>query len=253
MKPGQQQWNVENYKKFASFVPELGQPILELLNPMVGERILDLGCGDGVLTEKLQKAGCDVIGVDSSPEMVQVAAARGLTAWVMDARKLIFESGFDAVFSNAVLHWVKEAELAVSGIARALKPGGRFVAEFGGYGNIKTIEDALIEAVELLYPLGRSLSPWYYPTPEAYGALLENHRLQVQSICLIPRPTPLPNGMRGWLKTFAEPFLAPFPPDFHSYILDNAEYIMRPALCDARGNWHADYVRLRVVARKPQE
>jgi len=253
MKPDKQQWDVDNYKKFASFVPELGQPVFELLNPKAGERILDLGCGDGVLTEKLQQAGCDVIGVDSSLEMVKAAVAHGLNARVMDARKLTFESEFDAVFSNAVLHWVKEPELVVAGIAKALKPGGRFVAEFGGYGNVKTIEDALIAAVELLYPLGRSLSPWYYPTPEAYGTILKNHGLEVETIMLIPRPTPLPDGMRGWLKTFAGPFLAPFPPAYHSYILENAENAMRPALCDARGNWHADYVRLRVLARKPQE
>jgi trans-aconitate methyltransferase len=127
-----QQWNVEHYQKFASFVPELGQPLLDLLQPQPGEMVLDLGCGDGALTEKLVKAGCEVVAVDVSADMVRAARERGLNAWIMDARELTFSGEFDAVFSNAVLHWVKEPHLAVSGIARALKPGGRFVAEFGG-------------------------------------------------------------------------------------------------------------------------
>lgn len=245
-----QQWNVENYQKFASFVPQLGQPLLDLLQPKPKELVLDLGCGDGALTEKLVQAGCEVVGVDASPEMIKAAKARGLTAFVMDARELHFEQQFDAVFSNAVLHWVKEPELAVAGIARALKPGGRFAAEFGGKGNVKTIEDALIRVVEYLYPDGRSLSPWYYPAPEEYQTLLDQHGLKVETIALIPRPTPLPNGMRGWLKTFAGPFLKPFPESFHEHILKEAESVMKPTLCDKDGNWHADYVRLRVLARK---
>lgn len=245
-----QQWNVSDYQQFASFVPQLGEPLLELLNPQKGELVLDLGCGDGALTKKLVAAGCEVIGVDSSPEMVEAAGKRGINASVMDACDLLFNNEFDAVFSNAVLHWVKEPEKAVAGIARALKSGGRFVAEFGGKGNVKTIEDALIHAVEHLYPDGRSLSPWYYPAPEAYQAILEQHGLKVETIVIIPRPTPLPNGMRGWLKTFAGPFLKPFPASFHEHLLEEAEALMKPTLCDKDGNWHADYVRLRLSARK---
>lgn len=245
-----QQWNVENYQKFASFVPQLGQPLLDLLQPQQGQRILDLGCGDGTLTEKLVQVGCEVVGVDASPEMVKAAKARGINAYVMDARELTFEQEFDAVFSNAVLHWVKEPHLAVAGIARVLKPGGRFVAEFGGKGNVKTIEDALIKVVGFFGVNGRKLSPWYYPAPEEYQAILEKHGLQVESIALIPRPTPLPDGMMGWLKTFAGPFLTPFPSIFHRYILWRAKLRMKPILCDKDGNWHADYVRLRILARK---
>jgi trans-aconitate methyltransferase len=182
--------------------------------------------------------------------MVEAAKARGINASVMDARDLLFREEFDAVFSNAVLHWVKEPERAIAGIAKALKPGGRFVAEFGGKGNVKTIEDALITAVEYLYFDGKSLSPWYYPAPQEYQTLLEKHGLQVETIALIPRPTPLPNGMRGWLKTFAGPFLKPFPESFHEHLLGEAEVIMKPVLCDKDGNWYADYVRLRVSANK---
>ncbi len=250
MKSTQQQWNVGDYQQFASFVPQLGQPLLDLLQPKPGELVLDLGCGDGVLTEKLVQAGCEVIGVDSSPQMVEAARARGLNASVMDARDLIFRQEFDAVFSNAVLHWVKEPELAVAGIARALKPGGRFVAEFGGQGNVKTIEDALINVVSLCGFDGKALSPWYYPAPETYQAILAQHGLYVETIALIPRITPLPDGMRGWLKTFAGPFLKPFDELMHELLLREAEDRMRSVLCDKDGNWHADYVRLRVLARK---
>jgi trans-aconitate methyltransferase len=253
MNDSAQQWNVQNYQKFASFVPQLGQPLLDLLQPRPKELVLDLGCGDGALTEKLVQAGCEVVGVDASFEMVKAAKARGINAYVMDARELIFSEEFDAVFSNAVLHWVKEPHLAVAGIAKALKPGGRFVAEFGGKGNIKTIEDALIKVVGFFGVDGRKLSPWYYPAPEEYQAMLEKHGLQVESIALILRPTPLPEGMMGWLKTFASPFLVPFPSMFHHYILWHAKLRMKPILCDKDGNWHADYVRLRVSARKSQE
>jgi len=245
-----QKWNVDNYQQFASFVPQLGQPLLDLLKPQAGMKVLDLGCGDGALTEKLLQAGCLVTGVDSSPEMVSAANARGINASVMNACNLTFRNEFDAVFSNAVLHWVKEPEKAVTGIASALKSGGRFVAEFGGKGNVKTIEDALIKVVSRIHPDGKNLSPWYYPAPDEYQAILENHGLQIESIALIPRPTPLPNGMMGWLKTFASPFLAPFPAQLHDSLLMQAEELMKPALCDNAGNWHADYVRLRLSARK---
>jgi trans-aconitate methyltransferase len=246
-----QKWNVGDYQKFASFVPQLGQPLLDLLQPEKGEAVLDLGCGDGALTEKLAEAGCVVTAVDSSPEMVAAACARGLDAHGVDARELTFDRQFDAVFSNAVLHWVKEPEKAVAGVFRALKPGGRFVAEFGGKGNVRTIEDALITVVASRGADGRALSPWYYPAPEEYKAILERQGFVVDTIALIPRPTPLPNGMAGWLKTFAGPFLKPFPPAMHAGILEEAEALMKPVLCDAGGNWHADYVRLRLRAHKP--
>lgn len=154
------------------------------------------------------------------------------------------------MFSNAVLHWVKEPHLAVSGIARALKPGGRFVAEFGGQGNVKTIEGALIKVVGFYGVNGKALSPWYYPAPDEYQAILEKHGLKVERIALIPRPTPLPDGMTGWLKTFAGPFLRPFPRVLHRWILWHAKLRMKPVLCDKHGHWHADYVRLRLFATK---
>lgn len=152
-----------------------------------------------------------------------------------------------------MLHWVKEPESAVAGIARAIKPGGRFVAAFRDKGNFKTIEDALINVVGVFGVNGRALSPWYYLAPEGYQAILEQHGLRVASIALIPRPTSLPEGMLGWRTTFAGPFLKPFPSVFQQYILWHAKLRLKPTLCDKDSNWHAAYVRLRVLARQSQE
>jgi len=141
-----QHWNPEQYGRNARFVSELGMPVVELLSPRSGERILDLGCGDGALTVKLVELGCTVVGVDSSAEMVSVARLLGVDAHIMDGQSLAFVSEFDAVFSNAVLHWIKNPERVLAGVWRALKPGGRFVGEFGGYGNVAVIVTANKEA-----------------------------------------------------------------------------------------------------------
>lgn len=250
MNPTSKQWNVENYQKFADFVPLFGQPLLEMLQAKPGERILDLGCGDGALTEKLLQAGCTVVGMDTSPELLTAATARGIDARRMDARTLTFTNEFDAVFSNAVLHWVKEPHLAIKGVAKALKPGGRFVAEFGGKGNVATIERALIEAVTRHGQNGDALNPWYFPAAETYQALLEQNGFTVEFCALIPRPTPLPQGMTGWLKTFADSYLKPFPSVMQAQILNEVTAELTNSLCDKNGNWHADYVRLRVAATK---
>src|SRR5262245_55117120 len=138
-----QTWHPDRYIRNAGFVAQLGLPVVELLDPQPGERILDLGCGDGWLTEKLVDVGCQVVGVDSSAEQIAAARERGLEAYVIDVRQLTFEAEFDAVFSNATLHWIKQPELVITGAWRALKPGGRFVGEFGGYGNVARIATAL--------------------------------------------------------------------------------------------------------------
>ncbi|HYQ90618.1 MAG TPA: class I SAM-dependent methyltransferase, partial [Candidatus Competibacteraceae bacterium] len=143
-----QHWEPERYRQQAAFVAEGGLPVLELLDPRPGERILDLGCGEGALTEKLMALGCQVIGVDSSPEQVAAARARGIDTRLMEGQHLLFKAEFDAVFSNAALHWMMPADAVIAGVWRALKPGGRFVAECGGEGNIKTIETALSMALE---------------------------------------------------------------------------------------------------------
>jgi trans-aconitate methyltransferase len=244
-----QTWSPSGYAHHAAFVPALGAAILEKLAPLAGERILDLGCGDGSLTERLIERGARVVGVDASPEMVAAARARGIDAHQMDATALTFENEFDAVFSNAVLHWIHDQDAVLTGVARALAPGGRFVAEFGGFTNIAAISVAL-RAV-----LGQRHVPytrhWYYPTPAAYSTLLEQHGFTVELASLFPRPTPLPTGMAGWLHTFGKGVFSAVPEDQRAEVEGEIIELLRPSLCDEAGNWTADYVRLQIVGRKP--
>jgi trans-aconitate methyltransferase len=242
-------WDPAQYAEHARFVSDLGMPVVELLAPKPGERILDLGCGGGALTLKLAKLGCTVIGVDSSPEMVAAAKSLGLTAQVMDGQTLPFSNEFDAVFSNAALHWMNHPKAVIACVWRALNPSGRFVAEFGGYGNVSTIITA-IEAV--LFSRGITIAnPWYFPLPDEYRELLQAVGFSVDRLALIPRPTPLPHDMSGWLETFAQPYISALPTaETHGFISEVVD-ALRPVLCDSNGTWHADYVRLRFSARKP--
>jgi len=247
-----QTWDPERYARHARFVADLGLPVLELLAPRPGERILDLGCGDGALTEKLVAMGCRVVGVDGSAEQVRAARARGIDARVMDGERLTFVDEFDAVFSNAVLHWIKSADEVIAGVWRALRPGGRFVAECGGRGCVATIEAALVQALARRRISAAAVYPWYFPDTEEYGRRLAAGGFTVTSIALIPRPTPLPGDITGWLETFAESFTAALPAGERPAFLEEVREALRPALCDAEGRWTADYVRLRFAARKPE-
>ena len=248
--PRRQQWSAGSYDTHARFVSDLAAGVVEWLAPRAGERILDLGCGDGVLTAELRQLGAEVIGVDSSDEFVDAARARGLDARLMDGEALTFGPEFDAVFSNAALHWMPKADAVAAGVMRALKPGGRFVAEFGGHGNVAAIVTAMRAIGERR---GGDLSlanPWYFPAPQVYQALLERHGFGVRRIALIPRPVVLKTGIEGWLMLFRKPFFAQFGAQAQQALEETIE-LLRPALCDADGNWTADYVRLRVEAVKP--
>lgn len=247
----QQQWSPEQYAKNARFVSDLGMPVVALLAPRAGERILDVGCGDGPLTKKLIELGCAVVGVDASPAMIEAAKALGLDARVMDGQSLQFAGEFDAVFSNAALHWMKQANAVIAGVWRALKPGGRFVAEFGGDGNTATVLRVLEAALQQRGLDFRTLSPWYFPSIEEYRTKLESHGFVVNSIALIPRPTPLPGSLVAWLETFAQSFVGPFPLAERAKFLADIENRCRSTLCDAEGKWSVDYVRLRFAATKP--
>ncbi len=248
---GRQSWDPVRYAEHARFVSDLGTPVVELLAPRPGERILDLGCGDGALTEKLVAMGCRVVGVDGSPPQVAAARARGIDAHVMDGQELRFEDEFDAVFSNAAMHWMKHADAVIAGAWRALVRGGRFVGEFGGYGCVATIESALVSALERRGVDGKAVHPWYFPTADAYRRRLEARGFTVPFIALIPRPTPLPGDITGWLETFAESFTSALPAaERPAYVAEVCE-ALRPQLSDASGRWTADYVRLRFAAGRP--
>lgn len=243
-----QTWSPTDYQHHAAFVPALGATILARLAPQAGERILDLGCGDGVLTADLVSSGAEVVAVDASAPMVAAAVARGIAARVMDARALTFTAEFDAVFSNAVLHWIPEADAVLAGVARALTPGGRFVAEFGGHTNVAAIVVAL-RAVFASHGLTFQ-SPWYYPSPDDYRARLDAAGFIVDDIRLVPRPTPLPTGMLGWLRTFGVSIFAAVPKTLVARVEQDVVDLLRPTLCDATGQWTADYVRLQVAAKR---
>lgn len=241
-------WNSQAYVKNASFVADLAMPVVELLSPQAGERILDLGCGDGRLTQKLAELGCHVIGVDASADMIKAAKALGLDARVLDGQDLLFDNEFDAVFSNAALHWMKSQQQVVAGVYRALKAGGRFVGEFGAHGNVATIVAALESALN-----ARGLSipePWYYPRAEEYRSLLETQGFKVVFIDTIPRPTELPGDVGGWLQTFAQAYTSLIAKQDRQQFIAQLVNDLRASLCDDQGVWRADYVRLRFSAIK---
>ena len=248
--PRRQVWATASYDTHARFVSDLAAGIVEWLRPDAGERILDLGCGDGVLTSEIAATGANVTGIDSSEAFIAAARARGLDARLMDGEAMTFGAEFDAVFSNAALHWMPKADAVVAGIFRALKPGGRFVAEFGGHGNVAAIVTAM-RAVGLARGGDLSLAnPWYFPASDVYRERLEHHGFTVKRIALVPRPVVLKTGIAEWLKLFRMPFFAQFGAQADEALSETVE-LLRPALCDARGNWTADYVRLRVEASKP--
>ncbi len=248
-----QSWDPDAYARNARFVSDLGAPVVELLEPKAGERILDLGCGDGALTIKLAALGCDVVAVDSSAPQVEAARRLGLDAYVADGARLNFDAEFDAVFSNAAIHWMKPVDDVIAGVWRAIRPGGRFVAEFGGYGCVETIKRALVDALARRGIDGDALNPWYFPTVEDYSARLVRQCFAVGYIALIPRPTPLPTEINGWLETFAQSFIAPLAKNDRADFIDEVREAVRPKLCDPDGKWVADYVRIRFAAQKPRD
>jgi trans-aconitate methyltransferase len=245
-----QTWDPSAYARHARFVSDLGAPVVELLAPRRGERILDLGCGDGVLTKQLADLGCDVVGIDSSPEQIAAARTLGLTAYLMSAEDLPFQEAFDAVFSNAVLHWITDADPMIAAVHRSLHAGGRFVAECGGYGCVDTVKTALVGALDRRGIDGAARVPWYFPTPDDYRARLERAGFRVDSIILVPRPTPLPGDITAWLETFAQSFFHGFSTDARAEYLQEVSATLAPRLRDRAGTWIVDYVRLRFAAVK---
>ena len=249
---GEQRWDPERYRRWAPYVPELGRGVLDLLDPRRGERVLDLGCGDGELTAQLAARGCRVLGVDRSAEFVAAARQRGLTALQADARHLagpeLAAGSFDAVFSNAVLHWIPDAAAVIAGVRRVLRPGGRFVGEFGGAGNIAAVREALHGALRRRGIDAAARDPWYFPTDGEYRRLLEAHGFEVAEIRLFRRPTPVPGSLTEWMHTFAAAFLDPLDRQARQQVEEEVTAAAAPALRGADGAWTVDYVRLRFRA-----
>lgn len=243
-----QAWNARAYAHNAAFVAELGTGVLELLDPKAGERILDLGCGDGALTQRIAAFGATVVGCDASRELIAAARGRGLDALHADGHALPFASEFDAVFSNAALHWMTRPNDVLAGVRRALRPRGRFVGEFGAHGNVAAIVTALRAVLGRRGIATREIVPWFFPTSERYAALLEANGFAVREIAVVPRPTILATGIEGWLATFASPFTSAIADADRPAALDEVRDLLAPALCDESGRWTADYVRLRFAA-----
>jgi len=245
-----QTWDPNSYAQNAAFVPNLGAGAIEWLAPQPGERILDLGCGDGQLTQRIAESGATVIGIDASEQMVAAARARGLKADKGNAEKLPYPNHtFEAVFSNAALHWIRDQDDMLAQVKRVLRAGGRFVAEMGGHGNIAAIRVgfAAVLAQRGFASLGDRGN--YYPTQDAYAQRLERHGFSVKRILLFPRPTPLnESGMKGWLNTFCRGTLDNLPADLRDVVVNETVALLAPALRDKDGRWTADYVRLRFIA-----
>jgi SAM-dependent methyltransferase len=243
-------WNPETYSRDAAFVPQLGTGVLEWLAPQAGERILDLGCGDGQLTERIIAAGAIVTGIDASPKMVAAARARGIAVEEGSAESLPYaDRTFDAVFSNAVLHWVRDQDAMMAEVRRVLRPGGRFIAEMGGHGNIAAIRVAFAAVLARLGFAALGDRGNYYPIADAYTRRLTAHGFTVARIIYFPRPTPLgAEGMTAWLNTFCRGALDALPEDLRDAAVAETTALLAPALCDEEGQWTADYVRLRFIA-----
>ncbi len=244
-------WDADLYDDKHSFVWKHGASLIELLEPRAGERVLDLGCGTGHLSARIAEAGARVVGIDFSAEMIAEARRQfpGIRFEVADARDFAFDEPFDAVFSNAALHWVKPPERAVACVRRALRAGGRLVAELGGRGNVAVIAAAL-DAASRAFGLGAWEHPWYFPSVGEYAAMLERDGLEVTHAVLFDRPTPLEgeDGLRNWAWMFARDLVDRVPPDDREAFFGRVDDLARASL-HRDGGWVADYRRLRIVAR----
>ena len=238
-------WDAADYARVGRFVADLGEAALDLLAPQLGERILDVGCGDGALTYKIIERGAEVVGVDNSPELVAAARAIGIDVHEIDASDMSFDAAFDAAFSNAALHWMLDKTRVAKAVFRALKNGSRFAGEMGGEGNLKRLRERLdAELVARGYPPPLESSNWY-PSVEEFAEVYEAAGFTEVDARLIERPTPMPNGVGAWVTTFRRGWLD------RAGVPEEERADIGQAVADSVGSPKADYVRLRFIMRKP--
>lgn len=252
-----QQWDVKHYDAQIGYVSRMGQGLVEMLHPVLGERVIDLGCGTGDLAQAIAERGATVVGLDYSPEMIAAAQRKypGIAFRVANAEAFGLEDGeqpYDAVFSNAALHWMKQPERVIVSVGQVLRPAGRFVAEFGGSGNVQAIVAALVEQLDMAGLDWRARYPWYFPSVGEYTPLLEKHGFEVRYAELYDRPTPLGGGEEGlanWLQAFAGALLQGIAQEQQQAMIAQCTASLRPLLYH-NGEWVADYRRIRIVAVK---
>jgi trans-aconitate methyltransferase len=248
-------WNSELYQSSHSFVWQYGRDLLVLLNAQPGERILDVGCGTGQLTSEITQFGAEVVGIDSSADMIGTARKNfpHVRFEVADMTALTFAEEFEVVISNAALHWVRDQQAAIASIGRALKKGGRLVLEMGGRGNLRHLLDAVYLALRMLdIENPEQRMPWSFPSLGEYAPLLEAHELEVDFAVLFDRATILEGGERGlksWLEMFARFAVEAVAPERRKEFFRLTEEFAAPALLH-NGVWTIDYKRLRLVAVK---
>jgi SAM-dependent methyltransferase len=238
-------WNAGDYARIGAFVAELGGAALDLLDPQPGERILDVGCGEGTLTRKIVERGASVVGIDNSPEMIAAARSAGIDAVLMNAADMPFSSEFDATFSNATLHWVLEKEQAARAIFRSLKAGGRFAGEMGGEGNLEKLREALDEELIIRGYIPPIEASNWYASPEDFAAVYEAAGFEQIDARLIERPTQIEHGVAAWVTTFRKGWLD------RAEVPEGERAETAAAVADRIGSNIADYVRLRFIMRKP--
>ena len=248
-------WNAELYDNKHAFVSQYGEGVLELLNAKSGERILDLGCGTGDLAKLIWEQGADVFGIDASPDMVAKAKEKypELNFIVADGTDFHFDKPFDAVFTNATLHWIQEQDKLIDCVYNSLKPGGRFVGEFGGKGNNRLMIAATATVLQKYgYLKGSIILPWYYPSTAEYATKLEAHGFRVTYAAHFDRPTLLQDGRNGiaaWFNMFGSSFFQSVPTAELPQVLNEITDLLQPTN-EVDGQWYADYKRLRFVAIK---